>query len=709
IYFVDSTGIKWRAVNQNFVDENGEYYVWVKDADLEAKAFLEQTTFTDTATGIKVEGMLPSDAVLTVTRLTSEDVGLDTDLYPVDEDYLLYDISLTLNGQDYQPEDLVSIVFPEDLCNFASGIYYVAYHILDDGTVEIIGPYGYISGDLRITVASLSYFTLSIAENTVNLNELYGNNQTEEPVLYDTPVNAYFADESTVLYTDCYGLVSSATLTDAKGQPIELRGYVLYDNNTTDDTSDDHLIYFYAYYGDDETLKEASQNYFFVHEDEITFVAPSEDETVPTTITDSSTGISVNGDLPANTVLDIDFSAALPESWDTYNYPVGSNVRVFDITLSVNGAEYQPESPVTISIPKDTLALGGLKGVAIYHVHEGVPSIIGPVVYYGNNFNLTVDGFSEFIFTDLFTKGTDAGWKGFLNKDFVTFYNDVFPGSESYTMENAYNYEVMGDTYFEDELGNKWLMLDDGVYDTAGEKYIFVRSEDVRLTYLDGAYFDLRPTENFTQVASVTTADAVQSVVAANSRAATFRTFSAPIMSLATDANPDPDGNGLVIDKDVSGPVNGVYTVTLEAYVTGNVTVTRSSIPTDIVLVLDQSGSMDDNMGAYEYTSINNSYAYRYYDSSSLVYALDNGEYYPVTVTRHTEDDPHVKLTGTNSTIRNTNGTKYALDEYGEYRVLNIQRQWNNRIYDYSYTYSYTDSRGNTVSETSDGSNGAPP
>lgn len=46
-------------------------------------------------------------------------------------------------------------------------------------------------------------------------------------------------------------------------------------------------------------------------------------------------------------------------------------------------------------------------------------------------------------------------------------------------------------------------------------------------------------------------------------------------------------------DKNRFGPDdNGVYTVWLEAYVTGRITVTESPLPADIVLVLDRSGSM---------------------------------------------------------------------------------------------------------------------
>ncbi|MBQ7237726.1 MAG: VWA domain-containing protein, partial [Bacteroidales bacterium] len=57
--------------------------------------------------------------------------------------------------------------------------------------------------------------------------------------------------------------------------------------------------------------------------------------------------------------------------------------------------------------------------------------------------------------------------------------------------------------------------------------------------------------------------------------------------------------NGLGYSKNISTPDDeGIYTITLEAFTTGNVTVTKKSIPADIVLVLDVSGSMAYNMNS---------------------------------------------------------------------------------------------------------------
>lgn len=50
--------------------------------------------------------------------------------------------------------------------------------------------------------------------------------------------------------------------------------------------------------------------------------------------------------------------------------------------------------------------------------------------------------------------------------------------------------------------------------------------------------------------------------------------------------------NGMNLSKAVKDNRDGTYTITLESYTTGKVTTTTKTIPVDIVLVLDQSGSM---------------------------------------------------------------------------------------------------------------------
>ena len=65
----------------------------------------------------------------------------------------------------------------------------------------------------------------------------------------------------------------------------------------------------------------------------------------------------------------------------------------------------------------------------------------------------------------------------------------------------------------------------------------------------------------------------------------------------AGDTDPSSD-NGMVVNKtSVYNEETGAYDITLEAYASGSkvISTVTSDVPTDIVLVLDQSGSMGDN------------------------------------------------------------------------------------------------------------------
>lgn len=55
------------------------------------------------------------------------------------------------------------------------------------------------------------------------------------------------------------------------------------------------------------------------------------------------------------------------------------------------------------------------------------------------------------------------------------------------------------------------------------------------------------------------------------------------------------ESNGIALNKKVDGPVDGQYTITLEAFTTGEVTVSTGVAPADIVLVLDYSNSKSGN------------------------------------------------------------------------------------------------------------------
>lgn len=121
------------------------------------------------------------------------------------------------------------------------------------------------------------------------------------------------------------------------------------------------------------------------------------------------------------------------------------------------------------------------------------------------------------------------------------------------------------------------------------------------------------PAVNYTNVAPLVTANKVSQPARAR------------LMSASSTARPIEKGktvDGLVINKTATANDDGTYNIKLEAYTTGSVSTTESTKPTDIVLVLDQSGSMAWNMTSSTYTEKypGNDYNGTYYVKNGSLY-----------------------------------------------------------------------------------------
>ena len=103
-----------------------------------------------------------------------------------------------------------------------------------------------------------------------------------------------------------------------------------------------------------------------------------------------------------------------------------------------------------------------------------------------------------------------------------------------------------------------------------------------------------------------------------------------------------PD-SGMKISKTATANSDGSYTIKLEAFATGSQTTSTQTedVPTDIILVLDQSGSMEDDIGQVQYTAYTgkntqnkNNYARRHNGgSANLWHKLPDGSFVSVSVT----------------------------------------------------------------------------
>lgn len=95
----------------------------------------------------------------------------------------------------------------------------------------------------------------------------------------------------------------------------------------------------------------------------------------------------------------------------------------------------------------------------------------------------------------------------------------------------------------------------------------------------------------------------------------------------------EDDGGKMVVDKTATLEDDGTYTIELSAYATGQTTTEtiKTGKPLDIVLVLDQSGSMAQTINSYNYQArTSQGYSYSGYGSSEYYYMDEDGNYYRV-------------------------------------------------------------------------------
>ena len=226
-------------------------------------------------------------------------------------------------------------------------------------------------------------------------------------------------------------------------------------------------------------------------------------------------------------------------------------------------------------------------------------------------------------------------------------------------------------------------------------------------------------------------------------------------VAMEAKAGDGEENDGLVVNKTAEANDNGTYTITLEAYATGESTTisTSKDKPTDIILVLDDSGSM-----AYDFSTVTDDSFVRYYEDNSTLYnyrhSEDNrrnenlwykveNEYYSVSVVIGTVPSYEEYSGESNWTYYSNRNNLYLKTADGTYLGISVERTgdlfsgyhyeytWSGgsltsddwytspnfsqygevvraTISDYKYTYSYTIGDDTTEIETSVGADNSP-
>ncbi len=219
--------------------------------------------------------------------------------------------------------------------------------------------------------------------------------------------------------------------------------------------------------------------------------------------------------------------------------------------------------------------------------------------------------------------------------------------------------------------------------------------------------------------------------------------------------------NGMEISKSAKSNGDGTYTISLEAFATGDKVIveTTQTAPTDIVLVLDQSFTMRSPIGEVSFQQYANSTNASFYDlrhnggSGNLYYQMSDGSYASVSVVREANVSYTAITKGKNNSDYDNHTNLYEnrnnlYAKVGDaYQKVSVNYNSGNSVYTYTradamvftsngmstvpnftgfsdggilylasvddssakYSYSYTDADGNTqIIVTSNGADSVP-
>lgn len=262
-----------------------------------------------------------------------------------------------------------------------------------------------------------------------------------------------------------------------------------------------------------------------------------------------------------------------------------------------------------------------------------------------------------------------------------------------------------------EELYAYLTKLDDNNFAAAWQELTDSQKADYNAYVLKMAFGDNKATTSYeggAAAASMTNVAGLVSNLAASQKAlrnspARAARAAAASTTLKTEAQ-DPD-DGLYMSKSISKTKQNTtdtrYKIRLESYATGQTTTSTvtKSVPCDIVLVLDQSGSMAYDMKKVEYTdkafddSQTNADVYEKYSDKLFVLVNDSEgkpKHVPITVERKTIGSNYTKKVQTNSTWndRGTDITQYYYLSDSGYKKLS---KVNKKLFSSTYTYTCED------------------
>lgn len=168
------------------------------------------------------------------------------------------------------------------------------------------------------------------------------------------------------------------------------------------------------------------------------------------------------------------------------------------------------------------------------------------------------------------------------------------------------------------------------------------------------------------------------------------------------------ESSGLELKKTAETKADGSYRIRLEAYATGEsiTQIVTEEVPTDVILVLDQSGSMKE-----QFTSTSDFYLLtprtndNYYRNRNAVYYKDGETFHKVTVGRTVLSSEYTytdyEAAQTNRTYYNASDRLYEKQPDGTYLKITVSRT-GNWLSGYNYTYTFPSDNGTVTGSGAD-------
>lgn len=146
---------------------------------------------------------------------------------------------------------------------------------------------------------------------------------------------------------------------------------------------------------------------------------------------------------------------------------------------------------------------------------------------------------------------------------------------------------------------DEYIAIANKVDEETASKFTEEQLAELEVHYAEIGGFNCNEIEDLDVISNSAVAPLVNSDENGNSSTKPARVKSLRSSSASTSNEETEDGHkGLFMNKNVTANDDGTYKITLESYVTGNVSISTQveNLPSDIALVLDVSGSMDDHI-----------------------------------------------------------------------------------------------------------------